>query len=146
LGLAFRIEVSADTRYLEMIASLVEDFCQAAGLEEDVARGMQVAVIEICTNTVLHGYKCDAEKYFVLEGRQDDCSISFDITEWGTPFNLNDIPTPKIDAPLDNRPSGGWGLYMVKKLTDDFQYNIDDSGCKTFHLKKKLTPCQTGPA
>lgn len=138
VNLVFRLEVAADTRYLEMIASLVECFCHAAGLDEDNARGMQVAVDEICTNTVLHGYNGDASRTFVVEGWREAKRVAFIVTEWGKPFDPQIIPEPDLESPLESRPIGGLGLYLVRKLTDNFEYMCETDGSKCFRLEKAL--------
>lgn len=146
VNLVFRLEVSADTRYLEMIASLVEGFCHAAGLDEDNARGLQVAVDEICTNTVLHGYSGDITCKFMIEGWRDERRIAFVIKERGKPFDLGVIPEPDLDSPLETRPQGGLGLYLVRNLTDHFEYVCDTEGSKSFRLEKFLASAANGIA
>lgn len=144
MNLVFRLEVAADTRYLEMIASLVEGFCHAAGFDEDNARGLQVAVDEICTNTVLHGYDGDISRKFSIEGWRGDQRIAFVIKEWGKPFNPEIIPEPDLESPLETRPLGGLGLYLVRNLTDNFEYFCDPEGSKSFRLEKNIAGCANG--
>ncbi|GAB4324177.1 MAG: hypothetical protein Kow0059_19690 [Candidatus Sumerlaeia bacterium] len=141
VNLAFRLEVAADTCFLEMIASLVERFCLAAGLEDDDARGMQVAVDEICTNTVMHGYGGDSSRRFVLEGYRGEGRVGFVVIEWGKPFEPDLIPEPDLEAPLEDRPIGGLGLYLVRRLTDHFEYSQQADGCKSFRLEKTVGGC-----
>ena len=45
------------------------------------------------------------------------------IADSGKPFDpLEDAPVPDVDAPIDERPIGGLGIYLVRNMMDDMQY------------------------
>ena len=135
----FRIEVCADTRFLEMIGNMVEIFCRSVGLEEDDAKSMQLAVDEICTNTVLHGYGGDSSRCYIVEGFLENKKVAFKITEWGKPFDISQVPEPDLESPLEQRRIGGLGIFLARKLCDRFDYLFQHDGTKCFLLEKNIS-------
>jgi len=50
--------------------------------------------------------------------------ISFE--DSGKPFNPLEYPPPNLDKPVMERPIGGLGIYLVKKLMDTVNYTRSD--------------------
>ena len=40
----------------------------------------------------------------------------------GKPFNPLDAPPPNLDLPIDERPIGGLGIFLMKSLTSAMDY------------------------
>jgi serine/threonine-protein kinase RsbW len=100
----------ADTSVLERIGEIAAEIGEKAGFNEAEIADIQLALDEACTNTIIHGLKCDPSHTFqlVIEWKQDE--IELVIYETGTPYNPVLIEDPDITAPLEKRPVGGLGI------------------------------------
>ncbi len=49
-----------------------------------------------------------------------------EVTDWGVPFDATAMPSPDLTSPLAERPVGGRGIYLIKKMTDEMRYTRED--------------------
>ncbi|MFZ2197776.1 MAG: ATP-binding protein, partial [Thermodesulfovibrionales bacterium] len=47
-----------------------------------------------------------------------------EVTDWGAPFDATALPDPNLT--LEERPVGGLGIYLIKKMTDEMRYTRQD--------------------
>ena len=59
--------------------------------------------------------------------------------EKGTSFNPLDREAPDLQLPLEERPVGGLGIYMVRQFADSVEYQYRD-GCNILRLKICIRP------
>lgn len=45
----------------------------------------------------------------------------------GVPYNPLEKPDPDINLPPEQRPLGGLGIFMVKEMADDIQYEYTNN-------------------
>lgn len=99
---------------------------------------IDVAVEEIFTNIVNYAY----------DGQVGDVEISVDMPEdgrtvvitfkdWGQEYNPLMREDPDISLSADERPIGGLGILLVKKLMDDVTYQFNKN-CNILKLKKAI--------
>ncbi len=99
----------------------VKGRARGAGLSDEGAAELELAVDEICTNIVMHGY---GEKEGTIELRVacEPGSIKVTIVDRAVPFNpLRFIP-PDTSVPLAKREIGRMGLLIARKMVDDISY------------------------
>ena len=127
----------ADTAVLEKIAELTAEAGRNAGFDEAAVDDILLAVDEACTNTITHGLKEDPTQTFqlVIQWEKDEIGIS--ICEEGEPFELTDIEVPDLEAPLEDRAIGGLGLFFIRELMDEVEYQTDENGVKTLRMVKR---------
>ena len=67
---------------------------------------------------------------------KDTMLLKVTIKDKGKEFNPLLKEEPDIEAKAEDRPIGGLGIYLVKRLTDDITYNrINDENVLTFTKK-----------
>ncbi|MDS4027410.1 MAG: anti-sigma regulatory factor [Candidatus Contendobacter sp.] len=116
---------------LSDIRRLVTQACQTAGLSEDATYRLALAVDEIATNIITHGYE--------EQGMTGDLVVSLDQTDQeliilledtGVAFDPRDrsLPTAEdLDKPLDDREIGGLGIFLALAGVDRFDYQRSDN-------------------
>jgi len=60
------------------------------------------------------------------------------VTDDGHPFNPLEAPEPDTTLPVEERPIGGLGIYLLRKMFDRMDYTRTD-GKNRVTLRKKLT-------
>jgi anti-sigma regulatory factor (Ser/Thr protein kinase) len=125
------VTLPGDLNALEPIAELVMEQAAIAGLDKHAAYQLQLAVDELATNCVIHGYQ--------EHGLEGDLRVSADVAEGSLTVIVEDSAVPydprrhdmarveeTFDDPLHERPIGGLGVYFVMQAVDEFDYQYVD--------------------
>ena len=77
---------------------------------------------ELLTNIIRYGLPVDEENHIHvrLELHQEHLDIL--IEDDGIEFNPLQAPEPDLDMPLEQRPIGGLGIFIVRKLASHMHY------------------------
>jgi anti-sigma regulatory factor (Ser/Thr protein kinase) len=97
------------------------------GLDKKITYRLRLAVDEIATNAIVHGYD-EAGLDGVLNIRTDidETTVKIILEDEGNPFDPRRAPPPTHkDLPMEQRPIGGLGVYLTLKGVDEFLYERD---------------------
>lgn len=101
----------------------------------------RLVIEEIVVNIVNYAYSDAEDGYLDIdiynEAAGDDCIVTITFTDHGTPFNPLLKEDPDITLSLKERPIGGLGILLVKKMMDDVAYRFDQ-GRNILTLTKRL--------
>lgn len=111
---------------------------RVVGFDEEALYQIQLAVDEACANVVDHAYASmeagDMEVSCSLDGR----AFIVRVRDWGRGFNPDGVPEPDVDAPLEERNSGGLGLFLVKQVMDHVCFSFDPEQGNELMMAKRL--------
>ncbi len=127
---------------LGAIAKYVMAVAAETGLDKKTAYNLRLAVDEIATNIIIHGYEeAGREGVLDLEAFVDEQTLTISIKDTGVPYNPNQRLTPDdLDQPLEQRKIGGLGVYIAIQGVDKFIYErVEDRNHNIFivNLSKK---------
>ncbi len=96
----------------------------SAGLPRKAAYRLQLAVDEIATNVVTYGGGGEQpDGYIVVSYLISDEYLTIVLEDNSLPFDPTRHPiSADINAPLEDRPVGGLGVYLALKNVDTFTY------------------------
>ena len=77
------------------------------------------------------------EGWAEIRGSVEDGAATFRLIDGGTPFDPLAKPDPNVLLSGEERQIGGLGIYMVKNMVDEVEYEYRD-GCNQLTLRKKL--------
>jgi serine/threonine-protein kinase RsbW len=120
----FELCVQSSLEHLEVISEFVAEGARSAGLSEQETFDVQMAADEACTNSIEHAYQGRVGEVRVCcwtEGNE----YVVRVTDFGEPFNPDSVPVPDITAPLLDRNIGGLGLFFMKALVDQVEFQSD---------------------
>ena len=112
----------------EMLSQLMDYVTWAAaavGLGEQGVYRLSLAVDEIATNIVVHGY-AEAERQgdLTIWADADTARLAVFLEDTGRPFDPRQVPQPdNLDQPLEERQDGGLGIFLALWGVDDFAYD-----------------------
>jgi len=92
-----------------------------------VMRVIYLVVEEVVVNIVEHAYPEGAEGYIDVEIERQDERITFCFRDGGMPFNPLTHEPPDTSLPIDRRPIGGLGIFLVIKEADAITYDYSDN-------------------
>lgn len=136
---------------LSPIRDYVRQAAVSAGLDHSATYNLLLAVDEIATNVVVHGYQEAGLQgdISVAAARQDD-TLVISLSDTGRSYDLRAHEDP-VDADLckdlSDRPIGGLGIMLAKDGVDDLQYKSTEKGnVHRFVVRLKPAPETVNPA
>jgi anti-sigma regulatory factor (Ser/Thr protein kinase) len=124
---------------LETISQYVRTAAEAAGLDKKAAYRLRLAVDEIATNVITHGYE-EAGRDGVVEVQAviDQKTLTIFLEDSGASYVPDQVVEPAdLEQPLAERPIGGLGLFLAIQSVDKFLYErIGDRNRHTFMVNR----------
>ncbi|ESA38968.1 anti-sigma regulatory factor [Leptolyngbya sp. Heron Island J] len=129
---------------LKTIANYVMSAAEQAGLEKKEAYKLRLAIDEIATNTVLHGYEeAGLTGNIDLTTKITDKTITITLEDSAIPYNPLEHNCPDesdLHQSLAERDIGGLGVFLAIDGVDDFTYEfIDNRNRNHFTLNRSVT-------
>lgn len=128
---------SAILSNLGNIRSFIEKAAEELKVPESIAYNVIWAVDEVATNIMLHGY-AGQEGIIEVEVERQDNTLLVRLRDQAPQFDPTTVPTPDLTLGFEDRPPGGLGIYIVRKLMDQVLYRIPDQGGNELTLVKQL--------
>jgi serine/threonine-protein kinase RsbW len=121
----------------QFIAKFTQNFCvQEVDADESYLYDLTLAVDEVVTNIIVHGYKGQPGViHLTLIKNADDLEVI--LKDDAPPFDPTQVPTPNINVPLDKRQPGGLGVFLARTLTDRMLYRHLPQGGNELKLLKR---------
>jgi len=111
----------------ERLSKIIEELAEEKNLSPKFVFEINVALDEIITNIISYAYNDKAEhkilvKIFFLED-----GLKIQIEDEGIAFNPMERAEPDITKSVMERPIGGLGIHMVRKLVDELKYKRENN-------------------
>ena len=106
------------------IGAYVLEAASQSGLERKTAYRLRLAVDEIATNAVVHGYdRIGKNGDLVVSAEVGEGILTIILEDTGPVYDPFKTPTPDdLDQPLDDRDIGGLGVFLAIQGVDEFRY------------------------
>jgi anti-sigma regulatory factor (Ser/Thr protein kinase) len=111
---------------------------QLAGLDGRTLYQIQVAVDEACANVVQHAYVDMEPGNLEISCYPEEQAFVIRIRDWGRGFAPDEIDDPDIGLPLEERSTGGLGLFLMRQFMDHVAYSFDAERGNELVMKKDL--------
>lgn len=122
MSAATAVAFDARLENLHALLGWVERACASAGVGEDAAFPLRLAVEEVAANVIKHGYDGSEPGPIRLAFRADDRSAAVVVEDEAPAFDPADAPAPDLDAGWAERRVGGLGWHLVYQLVDEVRY------------------------
>lgn len=121
------IRVTGTREGLRLAIEAFDGFCAQCGLARQDAWELQVALDEVLSNSINHGYVGRLDGFVEVSFELSDGVLAVTVVDDGPAFDPLSLPTPDTAAPIEARRPGGLGVYFVKRLTDRAAYERRDN-------------------
>ena len=123
----FELEIEGKLENLSLIGDFIGDTMRSFGLDNHKIFDVQMAVDEACTNIIEYGYANANEVGTIdIACQRKGEEIVVVIKDRGKPFDPTSVQPPDLNASLEERKTGGLGIYFMKKLMDEVKYEFKD--------------------
>jgi anti-sigma regulatory factor (Ser/Thr protein kinase) len=135
------LTVDATLTSLSEIGRYVDTVSQAAGLARQEAYNLRLAVDEVATNVIVHGYEEHGlSGTLLLRAETTDESVAVTVEDRGPEFDPRNQAMPtaeELAEPLEDREIGGLGIFLALKSVDEFRYERrGDINVNTFVMRR----------
>src|SRR4051794_9450263 len=117
------IELKNDLAELERLAAALAEFGNRHALPARLVSELNLALEEIITNIISYGFEDSAAHTIRIELQLTDRLLTTRVEDDGRPFDPLDAGEPDVSAALEDRPVGGLGILLVRKLMDHVVYS-----------------------
>ncbi len=125
-------EVSEIAKIVPFIEELAEQF----SLPTELIFNLNLVLEEALTNVILYAYSEKGQDIYLSVEKKDNILI-FTLTDKGEEFDPTKTEDPDVTLEAEERPIGGLGIFLIKNIMDEVEYQRIE-GQNVFTLKKKV--------
>lgn len=133
----FRMSIDAHPGGVGRANAAFAEFAETHGLPDSVRRSLSVALDELIANALSHGLAGRDAGSVTVVAELDEERVSVTVIDDGPPFDPFGEAGPDTTLSVEERPIGGVGIHLVRRLVDDLSYRRQD-GCNVVVLVKQL--------
>ena len=132
------LTVDADVKKIPAVTDFINGILEDAGCPIKVQMQIAVVIDELFANIAMYAYdggKGEAIVGVDVSGEPQVVSITF--KDRGKPFDPLAKEDPDVTLSVEERPIGGLGIFMVKKMMDEVIYKYEE-GVNVLTVRKKI--------
>ena len=124
---------------LEAIREFVSRSAEICDFDTKAIYAIELATDEAFTNIVEHAYGGESSQMVECTCQIRPLSLTIILHDCGQAFDPTAVPEPNLEAPLEERETGGLGIYFMRKLMDEVNFSPapkNSDGCNTLTMIK----------
>lgn len=119
----FSFQLGKDLSELSELLESLEEFAVAQQVPPLYTQRITLSVDELVTNIIKYGAKADELTRIHVWATVADKAFHIEIEDHGIPFDpFREAPVPDTSLPLEDRPIGGLGVFLVQSLMSTTSY------------------------
>jgi len=126
-----------DIQQIPQLAEFIETIADEIQLDQALAMSLNLALEEAVTNVILYAYPEGSDGLVDIEAIMSKDKLKFIISDSGKAFDPTAAPEADVTLGVEDRPIGGLGIYLVRKIMDSVSYERTE-GKNVLSLTKKL--------
>jgi len=120
-GQVFDLSVTASLENLQKVRQYIDHVGSSLGVNDEAMGDLRLVVDEAVTNVIIHGYG-DNDGVVEVHMEAEGDSVIIRIRDHAESFDPSHVNAPKLDTALKDRPFGGMGIFLIKKMTDEAEF------------------------
>ena len=120
-----RLTIPREHARIDDLNASLEAVLDKHGVRRDLRNDVRLIVEELASNAIEHGDVDGVEPAqhdLCVEIAIQDDRLSLEFRESGAPFDPLSAPPPDLDADFLDRPAGGLGVYLIRRLAEAISY------------------------
>jgi serine/threonine-protein kinase RsbW len=134
----YKLNIPSITENLQMIREFVLKIAAKTGFNEETQEQIALAVDEACTNVIKHAHHHDARRLMDIQIQTDVNKMKIIITDKGRGFDITKLKDPDVEKFIKESRHGGLGIYLIKTLMDEVDYEFKPGVKNQVQLTKYL--------
>lgn len=130
--------IAATTDNIPEITQFIDEQLEALDCPPNVQVQIDIAVDELVSNIAYYAYNPTVGPATIrVDVVENPLAVNITFIDNGVPYDPLKKEDPNTKLPLEERDTGGLGIFMVKKTMDDVAYEYKD-GKNILTIKKNL--------
>ena len=130
--------IAAQLENLAEIRRFMREEAEALGAGEEAICDLELAVDEASCNIVCHGY-AQRQGLIQVSVERDGDRLIVRLRDEAPLFDPTRHPLPDVTLPLEQRPLGGLGIFLIRRSVDELTYRVSPEGGNELTLIKYLS-------
>ena len=131
--LSLRNDIGDIPRLHEFMQSITDE----TGMGHPLAMSLNLALEEAVSNVMLYAYPEGTEGRVDIDAQIREDSFEFVLSDNGVPFDPTEAAEPDLELDVAQRPVGGLGIFLVKRIMDNVTYSREDGKNVLTMIKKR---------
>jgi serine/threonine-protein kinase RsbW len=107
---------------LDVLCEHLRQFCQDCEVSKRQTFEINLALDELFTNIISHGFQDNDEHHIHVTCASKDGVLKITIKDDGVPFNPTAVPHPNLKCAFKDREIGGLGIHLIRSYMDRIEY------------------------
>jgi len=112
---------------ISTLAQTIENFAAENNLPEKSIFQVNLCLDELLTNIISYGFPEGGEHDITVEIALHDETLVVVTHDAGVAFNPLEQSEPDISQGIEERPIGGLGIHLVRKMMDEVEYRREEN-------------------
>ncbi|MFA6127973.1 MAG: ATP-binding protein [Bacteroidales bacterium] len=112
---------------LTRVEGFLEEIGDTWGLPMPLMLSINLVLEEALTNVILYGFDDENQHLIEIHFTLDRDRLGISIVDDGHEYDPTVKADPDITLPAEERPIGGLGIFLIKKIMDTVEYQRKDN-------------------
>ena len=117
-----QITLRNDTSEVTRLGDFSKEFLDRLELDRKTSSGLRLALEEAVVNVIFYAYPPGVEGSILVKADSNRKEVRFTIIDSGIPFDPTSVMEADVTLSVHNRPIGGLGVLLSRRLTDSVAY------------------------
>ena len=114
-----------------------ENFCRWFEVPESARQAADLALEEHLTNVLNYGFSDGEERWVAVRLIVDNKALHAQVSDTGKAYDPLSEPLVDTSIPLEEKPIGGLGIYLMRQSMDELTY-VREEGRNVLRMTKEF--------
>ncbi|HBL73662.1 MAG: hypothetical protein A2W90_14250 [Bacteroidetes bacterium GWF2_42_66] len=116
-----------DIDELNRLVMFLEILEEEWNLPPALVPSLNLALEEALSNIIFYAFEKGSENEISIDFSLKGTEMTIILTDGGKPYDPTKKEDPNINLPAEDRPIGGLGVFLIKKIMNEVTYNRVDN-------------------
>ena len=122
----YSLTLHNDVQELSLLTAFIDAISEENGIDMMESMNINLSVEEAVVNVMKYAYQKGTTGEVRINATAADGLLTIAITDDGAPFDPSQKEDPDVSLPVEERPIGGLGIFLVRQLMDSVAYQRAD--------------------
>ncbi len=121
------IRISNNLNEIARLAEFIEMIGEELSLSPETTMNINLALEEAVANVIMYAYPSAEQHDILLRVTATETQLIFLLTDRGLSFDPTQVEEIDVNLPLEERPVGGLGIFLIRSIMNEVTYQrLDD--------------------